>query len=365
MEDYGFQSGELEDDAEYIESQPDKTPPTSKTKHLCISAILLIIPLAVGVGSSTQAGINGRLGQTIGSGIYAAFFSFCVGLGLVILMRVIEMITLRQQCCRNRDCYFIHFYQPPRWYQFLGGFFGAFFVASSAFLTPEIGFAWFFVMFVCGQLVCSVVLDHIGFLGTHKRRINWVIVLALVVTIVGAIISVQDDFGNTDSAVGLTILYSIIALCTGIGVPIQATINRTLGKTLKSKFAAATVSFTVGTTLCFLVSIGVSIASPDSFKELDNNIGETEWWMFCGGFFGSLMVVTPIFLVKVIGVAMFFIAIVAGQLASSVLYDAYGFLLEQKDATVLRIVGVGLVFLGMLISKWGNHIARKKMGLPR
>ena len=55
------------------------------------------------------------------------------------------------------------------WWVWVGGLFGAFFVAAAAAFAPRLGAATFISVTVAGQMLVSVVLDHYGLLGFAAR----------------------------------------------------------------------------------------------------------------------------------------------------------------------------------------------------
>jgi len=58
------------------------------------------------------------------------------------------------------------------WYAWLGGLYGAFFVAIAAYAAPRIGLASLITIGVAGQIAAALWLDHIGALGLPREPIN-------------------------------------------------------------------------------------------------------------------------------------------------------------------------------------------------
>ena len=73
-------------------------------------------------------------------------------------------------------------------------------------------------------------------------------------------------------------------------------------------------------------------------------------WIWLGGLMGVVMVVLAATAVPRIGVATYVSAIIAGQLAAAVLYDHFGALGQPvREASPLRLAGVGLMVLGVIL----------------
>lgn len=119
----------------------------------------LVLAVAAGFCLPTQAGINARLAEWCRSAILAAAISFAVGTLALIAYALLLRIPWPELASTGR--------QP--WWVWSGGFFGAFFVASTVVLAPRLGAASMVALIVAGQMLASMVVDHFGLLGyaTH------------------------------------------------------------------------------------------------------------------------------------------------------------------------------------------------------
>jgi transporter family-2 protein len=136
---------------------------------------------------------------------------------------------------------------------------------------------------------------------------------------------------------GLAVL--IMALVGGC-IALQAPINAGLGRSTGS-FAAATISFAVGTVLL----AGIVFASGKAGGLTD--VAHVEWYYLLGGALGAAYVFSALVLVSEIGAGPVAAATVTGQLTTSVVLDRIGFLgLEQQPITAGRVVGVILLLAG-------------------
>ncbi len=132
----------------------------------------------------------------------------------------------------------------------------------------------------------------------------------------------------------------LIMAVVGGCIALQAPINAGLGKSTGS-FAAATVSFAVGTVL---------LAAIVSVSGKAGGLGEAahvQWYYLLGGVLGAAYVFSALVLVSQIGAGAVAAATVTGQLTTSVVLDQIGFLgLEQQPITSTRVVGILLLLAG-------------------
>jgi transporter family-2 protein len=130
-----------------------------------------------GVLLAVQAPTNAMLGKASGSPIVAAFISFLIG--TIALGAVVAATSGRLFAPALR--------QVP-WYAWVGGFYGAFFVAVAAFGAPRVGMGVLLTAAVAGQLGAALVLDHYGLLGLDRHPVNMTRALGLALVLVGAVL---------------------------------------------------------------------------------------------------------------------------------------------------------------------------------
>ncbi|HET9120899.1 MAG TPA: DMT family transporter [Solirubrobacterales bacterium] len=131
----------------------------------------------------------------------------------------------------------------------------------------------------------------------------------------------------------------LIMAVVGGCIALQAPINAGLGKSTGS-FAAATVSFAVGTLL--LAAIVTVSGKAGGLGE----VAHVQWYYLLGGALGAAYVFSALVLVSQIGAGSVAAATVTGQLTTSVVLDQIGFLgLDREPITPARVIGV-LLLLG-------------------
>lgn len=141
------------------------------------SAVAVLLILVGGALLSVQAPINTTLGRAVGSPVNAAFVSFVVGaaaLGcLALTMRVTPNLTAARAL---------------PWWAWVGGFCGAFFVASAASAAPRLGVATMLTLAVAGQLITAIMIDHLGVLGVTARAMSLGRLAGVLLVIIGALL---------------------------------------------------------------------------------------------------------------------------------------------------------------------------------
>jgi bacterial/archaeal transporter family-2 protein len=96
-----------------------------------------------------------QLRQVVGGPVLAAALSFLVG--TVILFATTAVV--------RRSVPELGPIMNAPWWMWLGGPLGAFFVCASMVLTPRLGAATTMGLFLAGQVIAPIVIDHFGLLG--------------------------------------------------------------------------------------------------------------------------------------------------------------------------------------------------------
>ena len=145
-------------------------------------------------------------------------------------------------------------------------------------------------------------------------------------------------------------LYVFAAVLLGAFLSLQPAINATMARVLGSPLLAASISISISLliTFCLWLVWGKASADFSQFKYLP-------WWVIIGGIVGAIFVAGSIVTAPVLGVALFFVCMVAGQLIGSTIIDQIGaFGLEVKPVNTMKILGLGLVILGAALVQNSN-----------
>ncbi|WP_040832770.1 DMT family transporter [Nocardia brevicatena] len=151
--------------------------------------------------------------------------------------------------------------------------------------------------------------------------------------------------------VGLTLGMGI-----GAGVAVQGRINGALGARLQDGVAAAVVSFGTGLVLlviAFLFSARLRAELGRVHGALAE--GTLRPWQLLGGLFGAGFVASQGLTVAALGVTAFTVAVVAGQLLSSLVVDRLGLAPNGRTPiTAMRIAGAVLAVGAVLLAGSGG-----------
>jgi transporter family-2 protein len=150
----------------------------------------------------------------------------------------------------------------------------------------------------------------------------------------------------------LKVLGVALAVVAGFGVALQSRVNGTLADHLGSGFLAAFVSFGSGLvwlTVAMLVSRRARTGLAGVTTAL--RARRLRWWECLGGLAGGFLVATQGLTVGTLGVAVFIVAIVAGQSVSSLLVDRLGLAPGGiRLVTLPRAVGPALTVVAVAIA---------------
>lgn len=145
----------------------------------------------------------------------------------------------------------------------------------------------------------------------------------------------------------------VIAACCGSLVALQSRINGELGHRLDDGYTAAAISFGSGLVillivLCFWRPGRTGLARVRS--ELREKTADgLRFWMLLGGIAGALLVVAQGLTAAVLGVALFTVAVVAGQTLSGLVLDRVGLGPGgPRPFTASRLIGSGLALVAVL-----------------
>jgi bacterial/archaeal transporter family-2 protein len=141
--------------------------------------LLLPILLVLVAGSmvALQAPTNAMLAKAGGSPVLAALISF--GVGTAALLGV-------WLASGNRPASSAFAGLP--WYAWIGGLYGAFFVAVAAYASPRIGLATLITVGIAGQIAMALWLDHLGALGLPREPISLGRIAGALLVVAGVVL---------------------------------------------------------------------------------------------------------------------------------------------------------------------------------
>ena len=137
--------------------------------------ISYILALLAGAALSFEGAIYAELGKTIGQ-IETSFYNFFMG---SIIMGLLWLFFGKGQISYTLEA--------PKW-SLLGGVLGVVYLTSIVISVPYVGVGITMVAVIIGQLVMSMVIEHFGWLGSKKTRINKEKILAVISMIIALIL---------------------------------------------------------------------------------------------------------------------------------------------------------------------------------
>lgn len=148
----------------------------------------------------------------------------------------------------------------------------------------------------------------------------------------------------------------LVAVLCGAGIAIQARVNGGLAVEWGSAPAAAFWSFGSGTVIV-LILVALLPSGRAGTRALFRGLrdGSVPWWALTSGVVGAYFVLAQGISAGLIGVAMFTVAIVAGQSVGSLVLDRIGVAgLPARRVTLLRAVGAVLAVGAVIVASWGR-----------
>ena len=265
---------------------------------------------AVVVGSlvAIQSRINAALAEQVGGGFVAATVSFTTGLVLaaaIVLLRP----SIRDAAARIPGLLRAG---TLRWWQLLGGIGGAWLVATQGLVVVAVGVTMFTVGVVAGQVTGSLLVDRVGLSPAGRLPITGRRVAAAATALLAVVLaSTRPDAGASSWS-----WIALLAVSAGFGISVQQAINGRVAAATHQPLVATLVNFLVGTaclSCVTLAGIGAGVVSVGPWP--------TEVWLYLGGPIGVLFIALAAWAVRGVGVLVFGLLSIAGQLVGSVVSD--------------------------------------------
>lgn len=121
-----------------------------------------LLAFGAGVSFVFQQAVNANLRVEIGSAWWAGFVSYLGGTAAMLLVAL-----LLKEPWPSVDTI-----ARSHWISWVGGIFGAIYIAISILLLPRLGAATVVFLLVSGQLIGSIAFDHFGLLGVPIRELT-------------------------------------------------------------------------------------------------------------------------------------------------------------------------------------------------
>lgn len=306
-------------------------------RWLRIAAVPLM--LLAGAMVSFQSHVNGELAVELGAGPRAGFGAAVISFGSgLILVGVITMLVpsgragvraLMDALSRRR-------LRPA---EMIGGAFGAFLVATQGLTVGTIGVALFSIAVTAGQSSSALIVDHVG-LGPSGHQ-PWSVprLIAAAFAVAAVILAAGERLA---AAFGWqTAVFAVLALLAGAGTAVQQAINGRLSA-VGGPWATTLNNFVVGTTV-LLACLTLSLLAGGQFADRIPR----DPVLYAGGAMGVAFIWLAAVLVKVHGVLVLGLSMIAGNVMGAELIELAG---GQAQIGWVGILAGALTVVGVLIA---------------
>ena len=302
----------------------------------------LLITLAIGLLMPLQTAANSRLRGAVGPAYVSTLVSFSVSTLALLLVSLLAGIPILPTNAMLAEA---------PWWSWFVGIVAVVTITIAIHLFKEIGQLQALIIPMFSQLIFSLLIDHFGWFGAKviplgTNRIIGALLLIIGVTLVVVVprLNVQKTANTgTGSRQAFWQLMAIVSGCLSASITgAYAQLSAIVGNPIQ----ATTVAFFVATIalLLFCTGMGKTQLVSKAFSR------DYPWWMWTGGLCGAIIVLGNAWLVAHVGVGVFLMALLVGQLALSMLMEHYGWLgAPRKPITWPQILGILLMLAGVAL----------------
>ena len=146
--------------------------------------------------------------------------------------------------------------------------------------------------------------------------------------------------------------YYLLAVCAGLGITLQTTLNSQLAKGVGGdSVAAALFSFTAGA-----VCLGVFSLMRGGIVASLAAIPAQPWWSLLGGLLGAGALLSYVVLAPKIGLSALLGLAIAGQIFSSLVIDHFGLMgASERPVSLVKLAGSMVMLAGLAIALFGDR----------
>ncbi len=297
-----------------------------------------------GLASASQSRANGEFTHYTKSGVHSALISFAIGL-IILSLIVIASRDIRAGIARIPES--VRQGALPVW-AVPAGVLGGVFIACASYSVALIGVSLFAVGTVMAQTTTALVVDRVGIGPMGRTRLTRNRVLAAALAIIAVVVAAGPRLTDANFAV-LAVVASIVG---GIATTVQQGLNGRITVASRQPIATTWLNFLFGTAGLTVGLIIGMVFSGDRFTWPSGG----PWWMWLGGVFGVVFILTSAWAVPRLGVLVTMLGIIAGQLTGALLFD---WLLPVGDNTL-----EWHVFAGVLLTFVAVYIGSMRRPVP-
>lgn len=274
--------------------------------HAPRRGVTILAALLVGVLVAVQSRINADLTMRVGNGVVAAAISFGTGLVLVAVL-IASRAEYRASMARIPAAIRAG---GLRWWQLLGGLGGAWLVTTQGLVVTVVGVTTFTISVVAGQVTGSLLVDRAGLSPAGRMPVTANRAVAAAVAFLAVGLAGLQGTSFTLSWI------VVLAVSAGLGIAVQQAVNARVGAAARQPLAATLVNFVVGFAALLAVSVALLASEVTTFGGWP-----TQWWLYLGGPIGVTFIALAAWAVHGVGVLVFGLLSIGGQLLGSVAVD--------------------------------------------
>lgn len=304
--------------------------------------LYLLIVLCLGLCVPLQTAANARLRQVVGPAYVSTLISFSVSSLFLIGIALFAGIGIMP----NQTAL-----QTAPWWSWFGGIIALLTLTCAIYLFKEIGQLQGMLIPMFSQLLFSLCIDHFGWFGStiipfDLKRIIGATLLIVGVTLVVVLPGIGKKIGNQNGSVMRKLFWQLCAIISGCLMASIGAIYARLGTVIGSAIQASIISFIIATTAItvYCVIFGKIHTVGMAFSR------KYPWWMWLGGFAGATTVFGNAWFIPKIGVGLFVMALLIGQLVLSLLMEHNGWLgAPKKEITARQMIGIAIMLAGVVL----------------
>jgi transporter family-2 protein len=286
----------------------------------------------VALPSRINAGLSARLHDSIAM----AVISF--GSGLVVILALVAVSPAGRRGARAvRRA--LREGTLRRWH-LLGGVSGAYFVITQGAAVGALGLAVYTVALIAGQVASSLAVDRLGLGPAGPQAVSPTRVAGAALALVAVAVAVADRVGSP----GTLVLAALPALA-GVFIAWQQAVNGRIQVT-GGAMLATLVNFVVGTaTLLVAFAVSLAVKGPPDPPPT----APTDGWLYLGGVVGVLFIAVAVVVVRLTGVLVLGLSMIAGQILGAVAFDVLA-PARGGGLAAHTLLGAGLALLAVLVA---------------
>jgi transporter family-2 protein len=306
--------------------------------------IYMLIALVLGFCTPIQTAANSRMRQLVFSAPLSTLISFAVSTIVLIIVALIASIPLMPTPQA--------FHDAPWWSWFIGVI-PLITITIAIHLFKEIGQLQAMVIPMFSQLIFSLCIDHFGWFGARVMPLGWQRAIGALLLIVGVtmVVIIPRLKSNTKADNGglRQVMWQLAAVLSGCLSAVVGAILASLGQVIGSAIQATTVLFAIAT----MVMIVFCCLNGSVIKIRKAFTTNAPWWIWMGGILGAIIVYGNAWLIPLIGVSVFMMALLIGQLLLSLLMEKHGWLgAPKKHISWTQFAGILIMLAGVFLIKF-------------